>query len=459
VAYLAVDPSFPHHLNSFDNVPINYTAGDIVNITTMKSQLAYYANYINYTDQAAGLSHNQFTTPLSSNKIVLFMSSFWVRGTSGTSPNFNPVKFHVYTGVVNSSHYFWNATLETQCLVTNVHFSQIIFNSDDVQSSNQYFIVYATWINDLNGGFISIPQEFVDNFIMGITTFETVDARCGFEYQWEFTNGTVNGSLTFGLELLYSWTLTNTCGFSWSESSIFYMQTWRCDPPFLYFNLTSGLCQTLCGGYTYENPLTFTCEPCVNTLCYQCTDPSKDLCTECSASLFYELVNETCVCMSAYFPANSQCLPCSSGSTGCLTCSYNDGNNGTLPYNATIFSCNACASGYLFISGSCYTCSVATAHCTACDYTANASLPYDPSAMTCTACDAAAGYFLDTNNNNTCMPCTLPNCATCSGATTCAICNAGFGVTVAGDCSTCPILGCQTCANITVCSVCATGYT
>ena len=30
VAYLAVDPTFPHHLNSFDNIPINYTAGDIV---------------------------------------------------------------------------------------------------------------------------------------------------------------------------------------------------------------------------------------------------------------------------------------------------------------------------------------------------------------------------------------------------------------------------------------------
>ena len=32
VAYLAVDPTFPHHLNSFDNVPINYTAGNIVRL-------------------------------------------------------------------------------------------------------------------------------------------------------------------------------------------------------------------------------------------------------------------------------------------------------------------------------------------------------------------------------------------------------------------------------------------
>ena len=61
MAYLAVDPTFPHHLNSFDNVPINYTAGDIVNITTFSTYLAYYTNYINDTEQATGLLHTKFT--------------------------------------------------------------------------------------------------------------------------------------------------------------------------------------------------------------------------------------------------------------------------------------------------------------------------------------------------------------------------------------------------------------
>jgi hypothetical protein len=120
----------------------------------MKSSLAYYTNYINYTDQAIGYSHNKFTQPYSSNKIVLFMTSFWVRGTFGSAPDYAPVKFHITAGVVNESFYYWNATLEVECLVTNVHFSQIIFNSDDVQSSNQYFIIYGTWINDMNGGFL-----------------------------------------------------------------------------------------------------------------------------------------------------------------------------------------------------------------------------------------------------------------------------------------------------------------
>ena len=93
MAYLAVDPTFPHHLNTFDNVPINYTAGDIVNITYMQPKLAYYTNYINYTEQAEGLLYTKFTKPYSSNYIVLYMTSFWVRGTFGTAQTSIPSSF------------------------------------------------------------------------------------------------------------------------------------------------------------------------------------------------------------------------------------------------------------------------------------------------------------------------------------------------------------------------------
>jgi cysteine-rich repeat protein len=163
--------------------------------------------------------------------------------------------------------------------------------------------------------------------------------------------------------------------------------------------------------------------------------------------------------MSGYFAANSKCLSCESITAGCLACSYDDGNNGTLPYNPGLFSCDACDAEYLFIDGWCYTCAVATPYCITCSYTGNFSLPYDPSEMTCTACNSTAGYFLDTNNNNTCMPCSIPNCDVCSGATTCSVCNVGYGVTVMGGCSTCPILNCQTCLNLTYCSACLSGYT
>jgi len=33
VSFIGIDPTFPHHLNSFDNVPVNY-GSTLVNITT-----------------------------------------------------------------------------------------------------------------------------------------------------------------------------------------------------------------------------------------------------------------------------------------------------------------------------------------------------------------------------------------------------------------------------------------
>ena len=103
------------------------------------------------------------------------MTSLWIAGTFG-----NPVQFHITPEVLNLFHYRWNITLYHQVMVTNVHFSEIIFNSDDVFSSEKYFIVFQKWYNDLDGGFLEIPIEFVDNFMMGVTSFETTLADCGF---------------------------------------------------------------------------------------------------------------------------------------------------------------------------------------------------------------------------------------------------------------------------------------
>lgn len=80
-----------------------------------------------------------------------------------------------------------------------------------------------------------------------------------------------------------------------------YIQTWQCDPPFNFFNITSGLCQTLCGGYTIENNITSACDPCNNTKCYQCDTNDTLICTDCSAYDYYQLVNNTCVCLPGYF--------------------------------------------------------------------------------------------------------------------------------------------------------------
>ena len=123
----------------------------------------------------------------------------------------------------------------------------------------------------MNGGFRQIPTEFKDNFIMAITDFEAANAHCGFEYQWEYANLT-NG--TEGVEVLLSWTLHNSCGFSLSRSSLLYLMTWDCPTSHPYFNITTGLCQDVCGnayqGSNSSNAHVCNLLPC-QTVCINCS--------------------------------------------------------------------------------------------------------------------------------------------------------------------------------------------
>ena len=59
VPYIAIDPTFPHHLNSFDNVPVNYGT-TLTNITTNSLGTNVFINVVNYTQQANGLTYNTF---------------------------------------------------------------------------------------------------------------------------------------------------------------------------------------------------------------------------------------------------------------------------------------------------------------------------------------------------------------------------------------------------------------
>jgi hypothetical protein len=107
------------------------------------------------------------------------MTSLWIRGTFGF-----PIIFNIEAQVLNQSYYRLNASVYEMTNVTNVHFSLVIFNKDDVESSHKYFVVYEQWQNTANASFLEIPSAFIDNFIMGVTSFQVYDADCQFEYQW-----------------------------------------------------------------------------------------------------------------------------------------------------------------------------------------------------------------------------------------------------------------------------------
>lgn len=97
VRYVAIDKNFPHHLNSFDNIPVNYTFGPLVNISVITSSITYFTNIINYTDlcNLNGLTYNKFLAPLTNNKILLFMTSLFHRGTADSPPIFNSLNLNI----------------------------------------------------------------------------------------------------------------------------------------------------------------------------------------------------------------------------------------------------------------------------------------------------------------------------------------------------------------------------
>ena len=117
VPYIAIDPSFPHHLNSFDNVPVNYSNGDLENITTHSPTLQTYTNSINYTDQAANRTFKHFSEPLENTKILLFLTTLFQFGFFDNSPPFRPIDLNVQTIITSTTHYSIIVTLRKQVFI------------------------------------------------------------------------------------------------------------------------------------------------------------------------------------------------------------------------------------------------------------------------------------------------------------------------------------------------------
>lgn len=86
VKYVSISAAFPHHVNGFDNIPVNM--GNLLsNITAKSLTTKTFTNTINYTAQAisAGSNYTHFSTPLTNNKIFMFLTTLHLEGTAETN--------------------------------------------------------------------------------------------------------------------------------------------------------------------------------------------------------------------------------------------------------------------------------------------------------------------------------------------------------------------------------------
>ena len=98
--YLAVDRSFPYHLNVFNDIPVNYSGPSLSNISNSNTGQRTYTNTINYTllSNTIGSSHITFGSNLASNYVALYLCGIQTRANGTTSQE---VKFSVTTTVIS----------------------------------------------------------------------------------------------------------------------------------------------------------------------------------------------------------------------------------------------------------------------------------------------------------------------------------------------------------------------
>ena len=102
--YLAVDRSFPYHLNVFNNIPANYSSGNMVNITGNAVGVREYKNVINYLDLASTISstYTAFGPTLSKNGVALFLCVIY---NLGDKPSNKLVKYTATSQVLSTTQF------------------------------------------------------------------------------------------------------------------------------------------------------------------------------------------------------------------------------------------------------------------------------------------------------------------------------------------------------------------
>lgn len=100
--YLAIDPSYPYHLNTFNNIEANYSTNlGITNITSGTGTQSYI-NTINYTQLASSIASpfTSFGPNLSKDLVALYLSAIYNSGSASKSINWS-----VTSPVINTTHF------------------------------------------------------------------------------------------------------------------------------------------------------------------------------------------------------------------------------------------------------------------------------------------------------------------------------------------------------------------
>ena len=136
VLYMAVDRSFPYHLNVFRDIEVNYNNGPLTNVSSSFTGIRTYTNTINYTILAGtiGSNHTIFGPDLTTSHVALYISGQSNDAQYQVSP-LPQVKFDVTTTVVAVDQFRISVVVDWGYKINELRFGIVAFDIADVERS------------------------------------------------------------------------------------------------------------------------------------------------------------------------------------------------------------------------------------------------------------------------------------------------------------------------------------
>lgn len=100
--------------------------------------------------------------------------------------------------------------------------------------------------------------------MLGLMNFKVSNTTCGLNYRWYYTTAyNTAENITNAIELdppnALNASTQALCGTTSHLSTVFYIKTYKCQSPYVYYNATSDLCQDGCSDYFLANTATILC--------------------------------------------------------------------------------------------------------------------------------------------------------------------------------------------------------
>jgi len=213
----------------------------------------------NYSTQNSGMAFATFSTPLSNNYMVFFLSCLSFNGTQETTVDYPPTIKLTYA-ITSTTTYDVTVVFGKSGTYDFLHYTVIAFDKPHLENTGLFKVVHDRFNFSSAGGAVVIPSLFWDYAMMGLTDYSSTSngkTMIHFELRLADVNNISCLFMPAAVPRDASLQPLSRYGFS-----LFYIMVPHC-PAGYYYDIPSQLC--------YACPFLVHCQTCASpAACAEC---------------------------------------------------------------------------------------------------------------------------------------------------------------------------------------------